>query len=134
MLSSICSIYKQRKDKVTANGKEWHRQIKRTVKKLHQKLDDMQKEHEALLQNQETEYKEMINRLGKINRKATSLQKSHDVQKIQTFIPFIKKQETLTEYSNSIRFQHFMNGKLMQIICKHISDTLKKDRKIKYLS
>lgn len=37
--------------------------------------------------------------IDEINRKATYLQKSHDVKKMQTFLPVIKKQETLSEVS-----------------------------------
>lgn len=65
MLSSISSIYSQKKDEVTARGEEWHKEIEKTVKKLHQELDVMQKEHEALLEKQETEYEEIIENLDK---------------------------------------------------------------------
>uniref|UniRef100_K1Q039 Tripartite motif-containing protein 45 n=2 Tax=Magallana gigas TaxID=29159 RepID=K1Q039_MAGGI len=99
LLSSIYTIYKQKKDEVTARGEEWHKQIEKTVKKLHQELDGMQKEHEALLKKQETEFKEIIEKLDEINRKATNLQKSHDVKKLQTFMPLIEKREALTEFT-----------------------------------
>lgn len=99
LFSSISSIYKQRKDEVTARGEEWHKEIEKTVKKLHQELDNMQMKHEALLQKQKTEYGDMINSLDEINRKATNLLKSHDVKKMQTFIPLIEKQETLIEFT-----------------------------------
>lgn len=96
---SISSIYKQRKDEDSARGKELHKQIEETVKKLHQELDDNQKAHEALLHKQKTEYGEMIKSLSEINRKTTSLQNSHDVKEMQTFIPLIKKQKTLSEFT-----------------------------------
>nr|XP_034304614.1 uncharacterized protein LOC105321083 [Crassostrea gigas] len=99
IVSSISSIYQQKKDEVTARGEEWHKEIENTVKKLHQELDDMQKEHEALLQKQETEYEEMIKDLDEIDRKATSLQKSHDGKGMQTFIPLVEKHEALTEFT-----------------------------------
>ncbi|XP_052676876.1 tripartite motif-containing protein 2-like [Crassostrea angulata] len=99
MVSSISSIYKQKKDEVTARGEEWHKEIEKTVKKLHQELDDMQKEHEALLKKQETEYKGILKNLDQINRRATSLQKSNDVKEMQTFIPMIEKQKTLSEFT-----------------------------------
>lgn len=99
MLSSISSIYKQKKDEVAARGDEWHQQVERTVKKLHQELDDMQKEHEALLKKQEAEYEEMMKNLDQINTKATRLQRSHDIKEMQTFIPLIEKQEALAEFT-----------------------------------
>ncbi|XP_052699642.1 uncharacterized protein LOC128177118 [Crassostrea angulata] len=99
MLSSISSYYKQRKDQVTAHGEEWHKQIENTVKKLHQELDDMQKEHEAVLQKQKKEFEEMIGKVNEINGKTIKLQKSKNVTEMQTFIPVIEKQETLSEFS-----------------------------------
>uniref|UniRef100_K1PN90 Tripartite motif-containing protein 2 n=1 Tax=Magallana gigas TaxID=29159 RepID=K1PN90_MAGGI len=97
MLSSISPIYSQKKDEVTARGEEWHKEIEKIVKKLHQELDDMQNEHEALLKKKETEYEELIKNLDQLNTKATSLQKSHDVKEMLTFIQMIEKQEVLTE-------------------------------------
>lgn len=99
MLSSISSVYKQKKDEITARGEEWYKQIENTVKYFHQEMDDMQKEHETLLKKQETEYKELLKNLDQINRKATSLKKSNDVKEMQTFIPLIEKQEALTEFT-----------------------------------
>eukprot|EP00105_Crassostrea_gigas_P005205 XP_011418717.1 PREDICTED: uncharacterized protein LOC105321926 [Crassostrea gigas] len=111
MVSSISSIYKQKKDEVTARGEEWHKEIEKTVKKLHQELDDMQKEHEALLKKQETEYKGILKNLDQINRRATSLQKSNDVKEMQTFIPMIEKQKTLSEFTQ-YSFPTFCEGKI----------------------
>ncbi|XP_052676416.1 uncharacterized protein LOC128157819 [Crassostrea angulata] len=96
-LSSISSIYNQKKDEVTTRGEEWHKEIEKTVKKLHQELDDMQKEHEVLLKKQEAEYEEILKNLDQLNRKATSLQKSHDVKEMLTFIQMIEKQQVLTD-------------------------------------
>ncbi|XP_065943369.1 E3 ubiquitin-protein ligase TRIM45-like [Magallana gigas] len=99
LLSSIPSIYKKKKDEITARGEEWHKQIKKTVKKLHQELDDMQKEHKAVLQKQKKEFEELIGTLNEINRKTRKLQKSKNITEMQTFVPVIQKQETLSEFS-----------------------------------
>nr|XP_011439546.2 uncharacterized protein LOC105336787 [Crassostrea gigas]XP_011439547.2 uncharacterized protein LOC105336787 [Crassostrea gigas]XP_011439549.2 uncharacterized protein LOC105336787 [Crassostrea gigas] len=96
LLSSIFSIYKQRKDEVTARGEEWHKQIEETVKKLHQKLDDMQKEHETVLQKQKKELEEMIERVNEMNMKTRKLQKSKNVKEMQTFVPVIQKQKNFS--------------------------------------
>lgn len=113
MVSSISSIYKQKKDEVTSRGEEWHKEIEKTVKKLHQELDDMQKEHKALLKKQESEYKELLKTFDEIDRKATSLQKSHDVKEMQTFIPLIEKQEVLTEFTQ-VSFPKFCVCKIKE--------------------
>ncbi|XP_052697169.1 E3 ubiquitin-protein ligase TRIM36-like [Crassostrea angulata] len=99
MLSSISSIYKQRKDEVTARGEEWHKQIEETVKKLHQELDDMQREHEAVLQKQKKEFEEMIDKVNRVNSKTRKLQKSKNFKEMQTFIPMIQKYKNLSEVS-----------------------------------
>lgn len=98
MLSSISPIYKQKKDEVTARGEVWDKEIEKTVKKFHQELDDMQKEHEGLLKIHERKYEKKKN-FDQINRKATRLQKSHDVKEMQIFIPLIKKQGALTKFT-----------------------------------
>ncbi|XP_011442633.3 uncharacterized protein [Magallana gigas] len=99
LLSSISSIYQLRKDEVKARGEEWHKQIEETVKTLHQELDDMQKEHEAVLQKQQEKFKELIGKVDEMNVKTTKLQKSKNVTEMQTFLPVIEKQETLSEYT-----------------------------------
>eukprot|EP00105_Crassostrea_gigas_P001662 XP_011413917.1 PREDICTED: E3 ubiquitin-protein ligase TRIM36-like [Crassostrea gigas] len=99
MLSSIPSIYKQRKDEVTARGEEWHKQIEETVKKLHQELDDMRKEHEAVLQKQKKEFEEKIGKVNEMNAKTTKLQKSKNVTELKTFVPVIEKQTNFSEVS-----------------------------------
>eukprot|EP00105_Crassostrea_gigas_P013445 XP_011429764.1 PREDICTED: uncharacterized protein LOC105329957 [Crassostrea gigas] len=99
MLSTISSIYKQRKDEVTARGEEWHKQIEEIVKKLHQELDDMQKEHEAILQKQKKEFEEMIGKVDETNRKTIKLQKSKNVKEMQTFVPVIQNRKNLNEVS-----------------------------------
>ena len=51
-LSSLSSFYQDKKVEIRVHGEEWHRQIDNHVKKLHQELDDMKEEHEAILQRQ----------------------------------------------------------------------------------
>ncbi|XP_052702431.1 E3 ubiquitin-protein ligase TRIM36-like [Crassostrea angulata] len=99
LLSSISSIYKLRKDEVTARGEEWHKQIEEAVKKLHQELDDMQKEHEAVLQKQKRKFEETIRRVDDMNGKTVKLQKSKNVTEMQSFVPVIQKQESLSDVS-----------------------------------
>nr|XP_011454001.2 uncharacterized protein LOC105346916 [Crassostrea gigas] len=99
ILSSIPSIYKKRKGEVTARGEKWHKLIDKTVKKLHQELDDLQKEHEAVLQKQKKEFEELIGKVNVMNGKKRKLQKSKNVTEMQTFVPVIEKQETLSEYT-----------------------------------
>nr|XP_011440098.1 uncharacterized protein LOC105337168 [Crassostrea gigas] len=99
MLSSISSIYRLRKDEVTARGEEWHKQIEETVKKLHQELDDMQKEHEAVLQKQKKEFEKMIGKVNEINGKTVKLKKSKNVKEMQTFVPVIQNHQNLNEFS-----------------------------------
>ncbi|XP_052701326.1 E3 ubiquitin-protein ligase TRIM36-like [Crassostrea angulata] len=99
LLSSISSIYKLRKDEVTARGEEWIKLIEKTVKKLHQELDDMHKEHEAVLQKQKRKFEEMIRRMDDMNGKTVEFQKSKNVTEMQTFVPVIQKQESLSDVS-----------------------------------
>nr|XP_034325696.1 uncharacterized protein LOC105347626 [Crassostrea gigas] len=99
LLSSIPSIYKQRKNEVTARGEEWHKLIEEIVKELHQELDDLQKEHKAVLQKQKKEFEELIGKVNEMNGKTRKLQKSKNVTEMQTFVPVIEKQETLSEFS-----------------------------------
>nr|XP_019926568.2 uncharacterized protein LOC105337167 isoform X2 [Crassostrea gigas]XP_034327027.1 uncharacterized protein LOC105337167 isoform X2 [Crassostrea gigas] len=99
LLSSISSIYKQRKDEVTARGEEWHKQIEETVKKLHQELDDMQKEHETVLQKQKKQFEEMIGKVDEMNGKTIRLKKSKNVKEMQTFVPVIQNRKILNEFS-----------------------------------
>ncbi|XP_052699314.1 uncharacterized protein LOC128176806 [Crassostrea angulata] len=99
LLSSIPSIYKLRKNEVTARGEEWHKQIEETVNKLHQELDDMQKEHEAVLQKQKKEFQKMIGKVDEMNGKTIKLQKSKNVKEMQTFVPVIQNRKNLNEVS-----------------------------------
>nr|XP_034327028.1 uncharacterized protein LOC117689540 [Crassostrea gigas] len=99
MLSSISLYYKQRKNEVTARGEEWHKLIEKTVKKLHQELDDMQKEHEAVLQKQKKEFEEMIGKVDEMNGKTVKLKKSKNVKEMQTFVPAIQNHQNLNEVS-----------------------------------
>nr|XP_034326055.1 E3 ubiquitin-protein ligase TRIM71-like [Crassostrea gigas] len=95
LLSSMPSVYQLQKDEVTARGKEWHTQIEKIVKKLHQELDDMQKEHETVLQKQQKKFKDMIGKVDEMNGKTMKLQKSKNVTEMQSFVPVIQKQERL---------------------------------------
>lgn len=97
LLSSISTFYNQRKDELTAQGKEWHKLIEETVKKLHQELDDVQKKHEAVLQKQK--YKEGIGKVNELIEKAIKLQKSKNVKKIQKYLQMIQKQKNFSEVS-----------------------------------
>eukprot|EP00105_Crassostrea_gigas_P021087 XP_011440099.1 PREDICTED: uncharacterized protein LOC105337169 [Crassostrea gigas] len=99
MLSSISLYYKQRKDEVTARGEEWHKLIKEIVKKLHQELDDIQKEHEDVLQKQKKKFEEMIAKLDEMNGKTAKLKKSKNVKEMQIFVPVIQNHQNLNEFS-----------------------------------
>nr|XP_034325999.1 uncharacterized protein LOC117689318 isoform X2 [Crassostrea gigas] len=99
MLSSISSIYKLRKDEVSARGEEWHKQIENTVKKLHQELDDMQKEHKIVLQKQKKEFEEMIGKIDIMNEITKELQKSKNVKELQSFVSVIQKLKNLSDVS-----------------------------------
>nr|XP_022321336.1 uncharacterized protein LOC111123346 [Crassostrea virginica] len=98
-LSSLSSVYQQKKDEVTARGEDWHKLIDETVKKLHQELDEAKKENEAFLKKQKREFEEMIGKMDKINRKTTQLQKSKNVMEMQKFRPVIKKEKTMKEFT-----------------------------------
>nr|XP_022323134.1 uncharacterized protein LOC111124508 isoform X2 [Crassostrea virginica] len=96
-LSSLSSIYQQKKIEVTARGEDWHKQIDETVKKLHQELDELKKENEAMLQKQKREFEEIIGKMDEMNTKTTELQKSKNVTEMQKFRPVIRKQKILRE-------------------------------------
>lgn len=99
-LSSLPSFYNQRKERVTTLGEEWHKQIEKTVITLRQKLDEMQKEHEAILQKQKKELEDMVRKVDEINRKATTLRYSKNVMEMQTLVAEIENPEILSEFSN----------------------------------
>ncbi|XP_078327008.1 uncharacterized protein LOC111113340 [Crassostrea virginica] len=98
-LSSLSSLYQKRKEEVTSQGDEWHKQIDNTVKKLHQELDELKKENEAMLQRQKKELEKMIEKMDEMNRKSTRLQKAKNVTEMQKFIPVITKQKTMKEFT-----------------------------------
>ncbi|XP_056006521.1 uncharacterized protein LOC130046582 [Ostrea edulis] len=101
-LSSLSKIYQQKKDEVTSLGEEWHRQIDKTVKTLHQELDDMQKEHESLLRKQKRELEEILGKVDEINTATMKLNNSQNVIEMKKLIPMIENQETpseITQYS-----------------------------------
>ena len=97
LLSSFSSIYQKRKDEVSARGEEWHKQVEKTVKKLHQMLDDFKKENRTALQIQKTELEEMIGKINEICKKATKLQKANDIKEMQAFWSILKEKETIQE-------------------------------------
>ncbi|XP_056006464.1 uncharacterized protein LOC125664524 [Ostrea edulis] len=100
-LSSLSKIYQQ-KDEVTSRGEEWHIQIDKTVKMLHQELDDMQKEHESLLRKQKRELEEILGKVDEINAATMKLKNSQNVIEMTKLIPMIENQETpldITQYS-----------------------------------
>ncbi|XP_065944792.1 uncharacterized protein [Magallana gigas] len=99
LLSSIPLVYQLRKDEVTARGEKWIKLIEKTVKKLHQELDDMQKEHEVVLQKQKKELEEMIRKVDDMNAKTTKLHKAKKVKEIQSFVSVIQNQKIMSEVS-----------------------------------
>ena len=98
-MSSLSTIYQKKKDDVTSLGKVWHKYIDNYVKKLHQELEDLKKENEALLQKQKKEFKEMIEKIDEMNRKTTELQKSKNVMEMQKFRLVIRDQKSLKEFT-----------------------------------
>ncbi|XP_056006460.1 uncharacterized protein LOC130050417 [Ostrea edulis] len=101
-LPSLSKLYQQKKDEVTSRGEEWHIQIDKTVKTLHQELDDMQKEHESLLRKQKQELEEILGKVDEINTATMKLNNSQNVIEMKKLIPMIEKQETpseITQYS-----------------------------------
>ena len=78
-LSSLSSFYQQKKDEVTTRGEEWHKQVDAYVRKLHQELDDLERENFAKLHKQRVEFDEMIEKLDEMNIRSTILQKSENV-------------------------------------------------------
>nr|XP_022325289.1 uncharacterized protein LOC111125603 [Crassostrea virginica] len=101
-LFSLSSFYQQKKDEVTARGKDWHKLIDNHVKKLHQELDELQKQSESAIQKQKREFEEMIGKMDEMNRKTTVLQKCQNVTEMQKFRPVIKEQKTLREFTQYI--------------------------------
>nr|XP_022321033.1 uncharacterized protein LOC111123167 [Crassostrea virginica] len=110
-LSSLSSFYQQKKDEVTARGKEWHKLIDNHVKKLHQELDEMQKQSESAIQKQNREFEEMIGKMDEMNRKTTVLQKSKNVTEMQKFRLVIKEQKTLRDFTQ-YTFPTFLECKI----------------------
>ena len=98
-LSSLSSFYQQKKDEVTIRGEEWHNQVDVYVRKLHQELDDLEREKFAKLHKQKVEFDEMIKKLDEMNIKSMILQKSKNVLELQVFKSVIEKQETTKEFS-----------------------------------
>ena len=111
-LSSLSFVYQKGKNDVTAQGVEWHKLIDMHVKKLHQELDDLKKENEAVLQKQNQEFEEMIEKMDEINRKLPQIQKSKNVSEMQKFKRVIKKQKTIKQFTQYKTFPIFHDCKL----------------------
>ena len=84
---------------MTARGEDWKRQIDNYIRKLHQELDELKKENEAVLLKQKTEYEDMIGKIDEMNRNSTKLQNSKTVTEMQKFRPIITEQNTLKEFT-----------------------------------
>nr|XP_022320431.1 uncharacterized protein LOC111122792 [Crassostrea virginica] len=97
--SSLPSVYERKKDEVTARGEDWKKQIDNHVKKLHQELDELKKENEAILLKQKKEFEDVIGKIDEMNRKSTKLQNSKNVTEMQKFRPVITEQKTLKEFT-----------------------------------
>ncbi|XP_022326078.1 uncharacterized protein LOC111126015 [Crassostrea virginica] len=98
-LFSLSSVYQKKKDEVTARGKEWHKQIDETVKKLHQELDEAKKENEMVLQKLKTHLEEITGNIEEMDRKTTQLRKSENVMEMQKFRPVFREQKTIKEFT-----------------------------------
>ncbi|XP_065944026.1 E3 ubiquitin-protein ligase TRIM71 isoform X2 [Magallana gigas] len=133
LLSSIPTVYQLRKDEVTARGEEWIKLIEETVKKLHQELDDMQKEHEAVLQKQKEKFEQMIGRVDDMNGKTEKLQKSKNVTKLQSFIQVIQSQKIRSEVSQ-YSFPKFYEYKIDEYLENKLKEKELSGRKISNVS
>jgi Na+/phosphate symporter len=96
-LSSLSKIYKQKKKEVMSRGEEWHRQIDKIVTSLHLELDNIQKEHESLLQKQEKELEEILRKVDEINTITMKVKKTYNILEFKNYISIIEKQETVSE-------------------------------------
>ncbi|XP_078327166.1 uncharacterized protein LOC144623061 [Crassostrea virginica] len=115
--SSLSSFYQKRKDEVTAKGQESYRQIEKTVKNLHQELDDLKKENKAELLQQKGEIEEMIGTAVEMIRKATNIQASKNVKQMEKFKPVIEQRETLkeiTQYTFPTFYECKIDGHYLQ--------------------
>ncbi|XP_056021507.1 uncharacterized protein LOC125651566 [Ostrea edulis] len=102
VLPSLSKVYRQKKDEVTSRGEKWHRHIEKTVKALHKELDDMQKEHEPLLQKQKRELEDILEKIHEMNATTIKLKCSQSVMEMKKCIVKFKKMETpseITQYS-----------------------------------
>ena len=97
VLSSLSVFYQKRRDEVTVRGEEWHKQIEKTVKKLHQELDDLKKENKTALQKQKNELEELMRKVDDIDQRATNLQKLNDIKEMKKFRKVIEGMETVKE-------------------------------------
>nr|XP_034325994.1 uncharacterized protein LOC117689315 [Crassostrea gigas] len=86
-------------DEVTSREEECQKQIEEAVKKLHQKLDDMQKGQNDALQKHKKDFKEIIEKVNEINKKIIKIHETKNVREMQTFIPCIWKRKIMSEVS-----------------------------------
>ena len=96
-LSSLSSLYQKGKNEITNRGEMWHTLIDNHVKKLHQELDDLKRENEALLQKQKREFERIIGKIDEMNGKFTQLQRSKNVTEMQKFKPVIQERKIVKE-------------------------------------
>ena len=98
-LSSFSLFYQKRKEDFTFQGEEWFKQIDKTVKKLHQELDEIKKENESKLKKQHEKLEEIIEKMGEINWKSTKLERSKNVMEMQKFRSVIIEPKTMKEFT-----------------------------------
>ncbi|XP_052698681.1 E3 ubiquitin-protein ligase TRIM36-like [Crassostrea angulata] len=129
LLSSIPSVYQLRKDEVTERGEEWIKLIEKTVKKLHQELDGMQKEHEVVLQKQKTELVEMIRRVDDMNAKTAKLHTAKNVKELQSFVSVFQNQKIMSEVSQ-YSFPNFYEYKIDEYLENKLKEKALSGRRI----
>ena len=97
VLSSLSVFYLKRRDEVTVRGEEWHKQIEKAVKKLHQELDDLKKENKTAFQKHKNELENLMRKVDEMDQKAINLQKLSDVNEMKKFRKVIEGMETVKE-------------------------------------
>ena len=133
-LSSLSSFYQKKKDEVRTRGEYCHKQIDNYVKKLHQELDELKKENELILQKLKTELEETTGNMDEMDRKTTQLQKSENVMEMQKFIPVIREQKIMKEFTQ-YTFPTFCECKIDENYLQNYFGYIEKmqDRKISLL-
>ncbi|XP_061178441.1 uncharacterized protein LOC133187096 [Saccostrea echinata] len=116
-LFSLSKIYRQRKEEVTARGEEWQKHIEELVKNLHKELDEMQKEHDSVLQKQKDECEKILAEIDIINKKTMKFKKSKNVEEMKKIIPMIEKQTTGSNFAEW-SFPVFCESKIEENVLK----------------